>query len=234
MIIAFYPGAGGNRYLQQLLGNEYKQPNRSYDSVSVGQRFQHRYLLDTVTSPLQSQHILTHCMNSQRIQQMFPDHKIVFIKSNLKTSLQREWALHGHERYMSRTVDSAVSRIEHYLAIRDPLWPIIENELQLDTLPDNIKKEVYNDYVKVTNTSGDVPGVLAQVTQRTIDKINSAYEIITWHLDYYQKYPLDFSAAEQVIDIDTDQNEFSSLIQQELNLYHSEVFNQVWDAINEQ
>jgi len=63
MIIAFYPGAGGNRYLQRLLGNDWTQPDTSYD-LKTTQLFSHRYLLDHVPQT-DSPHILTHCMNKQ-------------------------------------------------------------------------------------------------------------------------------------------------------------------------
>lgn len=234
MIIAFYPGAGGNRYLQRLLGNEWTHPNTSYDPINTTQQYPHRYLLDRIP-PAKSQHILTHCMNSQKIQETFPGHPVVFINSNLQTSLQREWVLHGHERFLDRITKHSVSRLEHYQAFRAPSWPDIDCEDQIDQLPEPIKQEVQLDYAKVINGPVDtVPGILAQLTRTTIDKINSAYEIIHWHLNYYDQYPVDFACAEQVIDIDSDHNEFCLLMQTELSRYQSEIFNQVWDAVNEQ
>jgi len=235
MIIAFYPGAGGNRYLQRLLGNDWTQPHTSYDRINTTQQYQHRYLLEDNITHNNSQHILTHCMNSQKIQQTFPGHSVVFINSDLQASLQREWALHGHQRFLDQTQKNSVSRLEHYQAFRAPGWPDIDNEDQIDQLPVNIKQEVQIDYAKVINNTIDtVPGILAQLTHNTIDKINSAYEIIQWHLDYYNQYPVDFAGAEQVIDIDADNNEFGALMQTELDRYQSEIFNQVWDTVNEQ
>jgi len=233
MIIAFYPGAGGNRYLQRLLGNDWKQPYTSYDQINTTQQYQHRYLID-LTSQTDSQHILTHCMNSQKIQQTFPGHAIVFIKSNLQASLKREWLLHGHQKFLDQTTKNSVSRLEHYWAFKAPGWPNIDCEGQIDQLPENIKQEVQADYTKVlNNTIHTVPGILVQLTRNTIDKINSAYEIIQWHLNYYDQYPVNFACAEQVIDIDTNHNEFCLLMQEELGRYQSEIFNQVWDAVNE-
>jgi hypothetical protein len=234
MIIAFYPGAGGNRYLQKLLGNDWSQPHTSYDQINTNQQYAHRYLLNHVLQT-ESQYILTHCMNSQKIQQTFPGHAMVFIKSNLQISLQREWALHGHQRFQDRKIKNTVSRLEHYWAFRAPTWPDIVSEDQIDQLPENIKQEIKIDYAKVINGPVDtVPGILAQLTRNTVDKINSAYEIIQWHLDYYDQYPVDFAGAEQVIDIDSAHNEFCLLMQAELARYQSEIFNQVWDAVNEQ
>jgi hypothetical protein len=234
MIIAFYPGAGGNRYLQKLLGNEWTNPNTSYDRINTSQQYSHRYLLDCIP-PTKSQYILTHCMNSQKIQETFPGHHVVFIKSNLQASLQREWVLHGHQRYLDQTPKHSVSRLEHYWAFRAPCWPDIDYEYQIDQLSENIKQELELDYAKVVNGPVDaVPGMLVQLTQNIINKINSAYEIIQWHLDYYDQYPVDFSCAQQVVNIDCDCNEFGALMQVELNRYQSEIFNQVWDTVHEQ
>jgi len=38
------------------------------------------------------------------------------------------------------------SRLEHYQAYRDPSWPVIENEQDLDTLPEAIQQEVKENY----------------------------------------------------------------------------------------
>lgn len=234
MIIAHYPGAGGNRYLQRLLGNDWSQPHTSYDQFNTNQQYAHRYLLDCVP-PGCTQYILTHCMNSQKIQQTFPGHAMVFIKSNLQLSLQRVWSLHEHRQFRARKVKTTVSRLEHYMAFRAPTWPTIDTEDQFDQLPENIKQEVHADYDKVvSDTVVGVPSVLSQLTRDTVDKINSAYEIIQWHLDYYAKYPVDFSGAEQVIDIEADNNEFCQLMQTEFGRYHSEIFDQVWSTIGEQ
>lgn len=232
MIVAFYPGAGGNRYLQRLLGNDWTHPHISYDLKNT-QLYSHRYLLDHVPQT-DSQHILTHCMNSQKIQETFPGHSVVFIKSDLQASLQREWALHGHQRFIDKTTKNSVSRLEHYRAFQAPNWPDIYSEDQIDQLSANIRQEIQLDYDKVVNNTIDtVPGILTQLTQNTIGKINSAYEIIRWHLDYYDQYTVDFAGAEQVIDIDADSNEFCLLMQVELGRYQSEIFKQVWDAVYE-
>jgi len=234
MIIASYPGAGGNRYLQRLLGNEWSTPTRSYDLTNIGQEYEHKYLLRDVL-PTTSQYILTHCMNIQKIQYTFPGHPIVFIKSELQVSLQREWVLHGHQRFMDKKIKNTASRLEHYIAFKAPAWPMIDTEDQIDQLPAPIRQEVQIDYDKViNNTVNELPDILTHLTRNTIDKINSAYEIINWHLNYYERFPVDFFGAEQVINIDIDNDDFSSLMTKELNLYQSEIFNQVWQAINEQ
>ena len=233
MIIAFYPGTGGNRYLQKLLDNDWTQPRRSYDLTNTGQQYEHRYLTGNITQT-DSQYILTHCMNSKRIQQIFPNIPIVFINAELQSGLKREWVLHGHQRFVDKNKLSIVPRLAHYQAIKDPLWPELTSEDQIDMLPWDILQEVKNDYTKIANTDTvDAPSGLVQLTRNIIGKINSAYEIITWHQQYYQTYPVDFSAATQIINVDTDNDEFSLVMKKEINLYQSEIFDEVWGKIND-
>jgi hypothetical protein len=230
MIIAYYPGSGGNRYLQQLLGNEWGQAHKSYDLEAVGQIHQHRYLLEFGATD--APYVLTHCMNSKRIRQIFSSRPIVFINSGLKESLRRKWIMHEHQKFQS--MKKTISRLDHYKAIQDTSWPDMTSEDQLDQLPSSILQEINIDYARVINDSINVPAPLKQLAQDTVDKINSSYEIITWHRNYYKKYPVDFSGAQQVVDIDNDNNEFCSLMKNELSLYQSEIFNQVWDIVDEQ
>lgn len=233
MIIAFYPGTGGNRYLQNLLGNDWTQPYRSYDLTNAGQQFEHRYLTGNITQP-DSRYILTHCMNSKKIQQIFPGIPIVFINAELQAGLKREWLLHGHQRFVDKNKLSIVPRLDHYRAIKDPRWPELTNEEQIDLLPVDILQEVNDNYTKVINAGTiDAPGRLLQLTRNIIGKINSAYEIITWHQQYYQTYPVDFSAATQIINIDTDKDKFSIVMKKEINLYQSKIFDEVWEKIND-
>jgi hypothetical protein len=234
MIIAFYPGAGGNRYLKKMTGQEWITPGVSYDNQVLGQLYLHRYLLENQTPEKNNGHILTHCMNSARIQQMFPDTPIVFINSSIQQSLRREWQLAGHARFLNKKIKSVISRLEHYNQIKDPSWPELTSNDQLKSLPDWILTEINIDYNKIVNNVIDVPGMLYDLTQQCIDEINSAYEIITWHLDYYQKFPTDFSGATQILDIDREQTDFSLVMQQELGLYQSQIFDRVWKKINEQ
>lgn len=233
MIVAFYPGAGGNRYLRRLLDKDWVQLNQSYDCYNLGQKYEYRYLTNLITAP-QTEHTLTHCMNIQRIQQCLPATSVVFIKSDLQASLRREWMLHGHQRYMNQLKTCMVSRLDHYRAFKDPTWPEVQTEFQINQLPNNILIEVNNDYNKVIDSQPAVPEVLINLTQQLINRINSAYEIIYWHLKYYQKYPVDFSAAEHVIDIETDNDDFSQLMRKEMSLYSSEIFDQVWKDVYEQ
>jgi hypothetical protein len=237
MIIAFYPGGGGNRYLQRMLGNDWNLPRISYDKFNGDQIYENRYFL-TPPPLCGTDYILTHCLNNNKIQKIYPNSCITtFIKSDLQKSLRREWMLHGHQIFIDKQKQTkhSISRLEHYEAIKSPEWPVICTIDQLDTLPDKICQEVLEDYNKVIgNHVTPESGISKQLIQDYIDKITSAYTLITWHLDYYKKYPIDFSQDNvEVIDIDNGTDDFSLLMRQELNLYSSEVFDTVWDKINE-
>jgi hypothetical protein len=133
---------------------------------------------------------------------------------------------------LTKKIKNDVARLDHYRSIKDPTWPMVHTIKELDQLPNEILREVSIDYDKVINNVVDVPDQLTQLTHTLIDKVNSSYEIIKWHLDYYQKYPVEFSQDDQIIDIDHGVYEFSILMKTELNLYQSEIFDQVWDKIN--
>jgi len=228
MIIAYYPGGCGNRYLQYLLGNEWATHCKSYDNAAF-QLFEHRYLLNLVTPAVQ-EYTLTHSMNSQQIRQSFPDQPMVFIKTDLQQSLRREWMLHGHERFLKKKTSADKSRIEHYYAIKDSLWPDVNSEEMLDSLPEHILKEVNDNYVKINTTTGIISSMIVEYS----DKIESAYENMHWHLEYYKTNPEDFSKATTIIDVETCNTEFATVVKNELGLYSSEVFDNVWKKIYEQ
>jgi hypothetical protein len=232
MVIAFFPGAGGNRYLQMLLGNDWQHLGISYDFKNHDQHFDYRYLLDNV-SESDSKYTLTHCMNSNKIADLFPSREITFIVSDLKQSLKREWMLNGHDRFLKKQIKTTPSRLEHYRAYKDDAWPDVDSEYQLDNLAEYILKEVNQDFKHLISDNFPVPGTMAQITQECIAEINSAYEIITWHQRYYQTVGLDYSAATNVVDISTDCDEFSTLMRTELELYQNNIFDRVWNKINE-
>jgi hypothetical protein len=230
MIIAFYPGGGGNRYLQMLLGNEWSVPKKSYDRVNTNQKYAHRYLLDSVPAAVQ-EHTLTHCMNSRKIIENIQCQNIVYIHTNLQQSLRREWMLHGHERFMKKNSKDTVNRIDHYRAFKDKSWPNVDTIEQLENLPEIILNETKKDYMKIVNPTHTVMSSLSQLTQNYIDRINSAYEMIVWHRDYYQNFPVDFGSNLKIVNVEKDHDEFSIFMRHELSLYQSEVFDSVWDTI---
>lgn len=227
MVIAFYPGGGGNRYLQMLLGNSWTKLKTSYDTTNR-QKYEYRYLLETMPAPSYG-NVLTHCMNRKKIIKELQCSEITFIKTNLQQSLKREWLLHGYKIYMDKKINNNISKLDHYQAFKDHQWPDVNTIEQLESLPEHILNEVNSDYNKITIPA--VPGQLLQITQECINKINSAYETIVWHRDYYQRFPVDFSTADTVIDVETSNDEFSIFMRQELSLYQSEIFDSVWDKI---
>jgi organic radical activating enzyme len=99
MIIAFYPGAGGNRYYHYLQGLKQFKTNQTYDHLLKTQSSQYRHLdSDSIGLPDQEL-ILTHCVNVPLLRQHFPDHKeIIVIVADLDLSLQREWLLKDQHR----------------------------------------------------------------------------------------------------------------------------------------
>jgi hypothetical protein len=233
MIIAFYPGAGGNRYLRMLQKLEWNSLNRAYDKLVTDQEYKHRYLLDNVGNCDNQDFILTHCLNEAHIRSKFPNHEIVFIIGDLKKCLQREWALAGHERYIQKNTNThhEYDRIEHYYAFKDKSWPMCLTVEDITNLPPSILTEVNQDFEK-NQKKHKSDGPLMDLKNSIIDKVDSAYEIICWHKNYYEQYPMVVSNESNIIDIATNNDVFSKTMQQELELYNSEIFNEVWNTLN--
>ena len=231
MIIAFYPGAGGNRYLRMIQHLEWQQSNTSYDAVNADQDFKNRNLFDKAVNNDQD-FILTHCLNKTHLQNKIPGHAIVFVVGDLKACLRREWQLAGHDRYIRKQITCDLHRIEHYNAIKDEAWPICASLDDLDNLPKNILHEVDQDYKKIVKKQQPATDILSLLETNAISKVNSSYEIIKWHNEYYSTYPVEFSTNDTVIDISTGTDNFSITMQHELNLYNSEIFNDTWNKFH--
>lgn len=211
-IISFYLGSGGNRFLQKMIGNNWNETNKSYDNYNT-QKFQYRYL-ENFDSQTNEKFILTHNVNSPFIKKTFPDYKIIQICYDLQACLRREWMLCGEERYRQRI--KLPDRIEHYKIFKDSSWPDIEN---LNELSPEFKQELDDDYKKVCNN---------------IDyKKDSCIETIKHHLNYYKKFPMDTSKADEVIDLEKSQDEFAVFMKKEINRYQSEYFDYYWRKIHD-
>ena len=231
MIIAFYPGAGGNRYQRMMQNLEWQQLNTSYDTVNPGQNFNNRYLLgDAVDTD--REFILTHCLNTTHLQNKIPGHDIVFVVGDLKSCLQREWCLAGHDRYIKKQTVLDLHRLEHYDAIKDTSWPVCASLDELDNLPKHILQEVNQDYKKIVKQQQPAGDILSVLETTAINRVNSSYEIIKWHKEYYSTYPVEFSNQDTVINIETGTDDFSITMQHELRLYNSEIFNDTWNKCN--
>lgn len=229
MIIAFYPGAGGNRYLRNVQGLDWQKTNTSYDLLNT-QHFKNRYLLEDSINKNQD-FILTHCLNATHLQKKLPGHKITYIVSDLKPSLEREWHLAGHDRFVAQHSVQVLDRLIHYNAFKDELWPVCGNYDDLTMLPTHILNEVDDDYNKQAHRPS--MGILKELETDILNKINSSYEIIKWHKEYYTKYPVEFSDDCDIIDITNVHDDFSMVMQRELKLYSSEIFDLVWSKLHE-
>lgn len=231
MIISFYPGSGGNRYSLYQQGQTDFVLGQVYDDFLKNQKFQYRYLTDLSDLPDQPL-ILTHCTDTPLIKKLFPGHEIHIIKGDLKKCLLREWKLSGHDRYIDRlSLQNKISRLEHYNAIKDSAWPEINDEMSIKDLPSHIIKEIDDDYSKITSIQIANPD---SIRDRLFYEIDSIFGTISYHLDYYQKYPFDPSHSTKIISIDDDNDDFAKMMHKELATYHSEIFDRIWQDLYEQ
>lgn len=232
MIIAFYPGAGGNRYRRMIENLEWQQSNRSYDHLVKDQYFSNRYLFADSIIKNQEDAILTHCVNTPLISTIFPGKPITVITADLKACLRREWILAGHERYLANQQRAAEQNnlLELYDAVRDPSWPIIQDFEQINTLPLHIQRELSRFRDQCSDAQRTAADALAGMKKKYYDRIESAYTIIQWHLMYYAKYPLDLSHCQTVIDID-GKDRFAEIMTRELGAYSDQVFDECWAVL---
>lgn len=218
MVIGYYPGCGGNRYLRYLNNLEYSTDGIIYDWQVENQLMSNRYLLDggiISTGP-----VLTHCLNIGRIKSLFPDKEITFLSGDLKKCLHREWVLEGHtNRYNTNTlgIDSSNIRIEHYNAVKDSSWPDINSIDEFNLLPSYIKDEVNLMYQTITNLDKD----------NNYQRLLSSFATIDWHHKYYSDWPVDYGNA-KVIDIDNNDSEFTQVMRRQLNVDINPMFELAW------
>ena len=93
MIIAFYPGGGGNRFYKWMLGERNFLPNKVYDQLNTYQTYANRYP-GKETRLIDHEVIFTHCVNYDLITKSWPKHeKIYFIDTDFFKSLRRQWVL---------------------------------------------------------------------------------------------------------------------------------------------
>ena len=206
-VIAFYPGGGGNRYLQKLLNREFKTANISYDSKSTNQLMSHRYLLSDVIDPPRTNYVLTHCMDYAKIRSAFGDADIKMIETDFKKSIRREWMLDGQALYTRRYTENQRDTIVNaYNGIKDSSWPMC-------TCYDNFLKLPMQYQIEVLNELAITP-----------PELMSAWAVITWHNNYYNQYPVSIPSANIVTD-----EEFMSIMQTELDSYQNDIFEFCWD-----
>jgi hypothetical protein len=231
MIIAFYPGSGGNRYLRMLENKEWESFNTFYDLSVRGQSLANRYLLGDVRDTNQP-YILTHCLNATHLKTMFPGRNIVFIIGDFKSCLRREWTVAGHSRFATLEESKKINfdRLQHYNRFKDQLWPDCTTSEEIDKLPKKILAEVTSDYSAIVR---ETLTELEKVKKNILSKIDSSFENISWHKNYYERYPVEIDVESKVIEISSGADKFCQVMSQELSGYHSEIFDQVWDSIYE-
>jgi hypothetical protein len=244
MIISYYPGAGGTKFCNSISGTQWQTHGIAYDKKThdmasdnlwSNETSQPRYLDEnSVVAADKNDFILTHCVNTPLIKKLFQTQTIVCIVFPLKDCLRREWRLAGQDRYRSKLkhLERQNSMLDLYHAIKDDSWIEITNVDELEVLSQNIKDELTAEYIKNQPQFARIDAPLARLKQKYEHEIESAFEQITWHKDYYDRYPLDLSHAAQVIEL-CDCSEFSLHMQHELGLYTSQTFDDCWSVIYE-
>ena len=226
MIIGYYPGAGGNRYYQYLKGNEYSTPGIAYDLLTDNQVIRSRgsYLVDDLQISVTDGTVLLHCVNYNRITEKINNaHDIIIIKSDLKSSLRREWSIKGKYKPMfdPSTQTSDQLKLELYNTIKDTSWPDINLIAEYNVLPINILAEVEENMIK--NQKFFNPSSIYNF-------IDSAYTSIIWHNKFYQQYPIDAGNG-KLLDIDTDTGTFAEMMRKELAFHENNLlFNFAWEV----
>lgn len=221
MVVGFYPGAGGNRYISYIKGQEWTTLGTIYDLKSGGTvQGCEPYLDSTEQIPVvnTTDYVVTHSVNSKRISECFPGHKIVLLRADLKSSLRREWSLKGKNDNVQSNPNYEQNIIDCYNAIRADSWPVVDSFDQYQQAPEYIKQEVVAEFSKNLKLNAERNQYL-----------NSAYTTICWHHEFYNRYPYDDSCAE-VINIDSS-TEFGLIMRKELDLYKdNELFNFAWSV----
>jgi hypothetical protein len=110
VVISYFPGAGGFRFIHHLLGESFDQnPQSNYHQVHrVNDHLIHHNPANQYRYPTLSDHgeidnsipiAYTHSVNSDLIRKTYPKRKIIKIKSSLTDALVRYWNVAGKERW---------------------------------------------------------------------------------------------------------------------------------------
>jgi hypothetical protein len=224
MIIGYYPGAGGNRYYNYLKGIDYSELGIAYDGTIVGPKIRGEYFNGPTESINVSQDMLLHCVNSKRIREIVTTEvPITIIKSDLKRCLRREWSIKGKHRPMFQdNIESyEFLMLDLYQGIRDSSWPVISTISEFNVLPPAIHNECMDRFKSMQSMLD---------SNSVYNFLNSAYTAIIWHTELYQRFPIETSLADHIVDIETDQTVFARLMRKELDLYNNTLFDFAWDV----
>ena len=112
-VISYYPGAGGHRYKNVLLGRYNNIPGQIYDTGV--DKFNIRYITDdNLELTCDNEILLTHCLNIDLIKSKIPNCNCIQIKSDLHTSLRRAWGkffINLRRSHFTSDLDSAYTTI---------------------------------------------------------------------------------------------------------------------------
>lgn len=223
MIIGYYPGGGGNRFIRYMENQEFHQTGLAYDNI-VSAPLRGKYLdADGQVENKTHDPMLLHCVNYDRIYQETGRSDIVIIKSDIKDSLCREWSIKGKYKpmFLPKEISDEELLVELVQSMKDPDWPEVRNSKEYKELPFWIRREVEYQFNKnkqcMSNTS-------------CYNFLDSAYTAIIWHHNLYMKYPLDPGLG-KLVDIDQDDSEFARVMRRELAQYrHNLLFNFAWEV----
>ena len=111
VVISYFPGAGGFRFIHHLLGKSFDQNLQgNYHNVRLvdHERLMYHNPADEYRYPTPSDESLvtdpapiahTHAINSDIIRKVYPGRKIIKIKSNLVDALTRYWNVDGVQHH---------------------------------------------------------------------------------------------------------------------------------------
>lgn len=207
-VIAFYPGGGGNRYLRMLQNEEFSTPGITYDKTFTNQHFTYRYLTNENIVFTTEKYCLTHCLNYDRIKQVLDPKRVIFLNTDFKKSLRREWIHDGVRLYMP--TQSKIDQILFtYNSIKDTSWPTITTIEEYYALPPILRDETEQ---QLSNINVPV-------------ELDSAWSAIAWHHNYYTLYPLTIDKFETATE-----HEFYDMMFAELDSYTSPLFDFCWNT----
>jgi len=110
VVISYFPGAGGFRFIHHLLGKSFDQNPRGnyHHDGSVDDSLMYYNPADQYRYPtLNTQQAIkdpapiayTHAINTDIIKKVYPDRRIIKIKSNLVDALARYWNVEGVQHH---------------------------------------------------------------------------------------------------------------------------------------
>lgn len=94
MIIAYYPGTGGNRFYLWLNDKKNFAPKQGYDDANFALGIDANRYPGRNQNQINAHVIFTHCLNFDLVTQTWPDHKdIYFLNFDRSLGLRRHWFL---------------------------------------------------------------------------------------------------------------------------------------------